>query len=194
MAALSSRQALVVARHARPRGRAAPRRRAPAAEAAATPEAEVRRAQADGPPEAPPAAAANAASRAKPLADGYEPSKRVEDYIIEPILNLSISEEHLGADAVAGMLSRLVRVWQVRGGAAEAQLCAQNTPTGCACVCVMSPTQRARGVGAVWQSIVTGGAPKSAAPGRLRRRRALRRSPERRAAGSAREGDDGSIS
>ena len=72
----------------------------------------------------------------------------MEDYIIEPILNLSISEEHLGADAVAGMLSRLVRVWQVRGGAAEAQLCAQNTPTGCACVCVMSPTQRARGVGA----------------------------------------------
>ena len=102
-----------VASHAPTRAHAT----APVAKAAATSEAarEVQREPLlDSPPKAPPVAAANAPHRAKPLADGYEPSKRVEDYIIEPILNLSISEEHLGADAVAGMLSKLVTpTWRV---------------------------------------------------------------------------------
>ena len=60
------------------------------------------------------AAPAGAVADGVTLSDGYAPSCEVEDYIVDPVLNLSISEEDLGADAVAGMLSGLVTPsWRV---------------------------------------------------------------------------------
>ena len=48
------------------------------------------------------------------MPEAYTPSIEVDDFIVDPILNLSVKEEHLGADAVAGMLSRLVSpTWRV---------------------------------------------------------------------------------